>query len=891
MLEKTYNPKKIETKQYEKWEQAGAFKPISNGDPKQKTFSIVMPPPNVTGSLHMGHALNYTLQDILVRYHRMKGYETLWQPGTDHAGIATQMMVEKNLIATGQPSRKELGREAFLEKVWEWKQKHGDAIVDQQRRLGLTPDWSRQRFTMDEGLNKAVCKIFVKLFEDGLIYRDKRLVNWDPKLLTAVSDVEVNAVEKTGNMWFIDYDLEDGSGVITVATTRPETLFGDTGIAVHPDDERYQYLIGKNALVPFSNRPIPIVADEHSDPEKGTGAVKITPAHDFNDFEVGARHDLDRITILDKSACLSGEHVPTEFQTLDRFEARKKVVAALEELGKLRDTKQTVHAIPHGERSGVVLEPRLTDQWFVNADPLAKEALEATQDGRTTILPQSGLNTYNHWMTSIQPWCISRQLWWGHQIPAWYGPDQKIFVAETKETALEKAKAHYGKDVELHQDPDVLDTWFSSALWAFSALGWPEKTEDLEKFYPTSCLITGDDILFFWVARMMMMGLYEQKEVPFKDVFLHALVLDKKGQKMSKTKGNVINPLDVMEIYGADALRFTMAAFAAPGRSIKYDDQLVESHRNFATKLWNASRFLESQGISYPDSFSPESVTSTLNQWIISEFTETIATMEKAVENYRFDDMASALYQFTWGTFCDWYIEFSKPILQKDDHPEAEETRRTLGWILGQILHAMNPIMPYITEELWTHLSSDSSLDSSLLILNQWPLMDHDKTKLQFSSNQQKVNDMVSLITTIRSTRNDVNVPAGAKVTAYVVCETDHLRETVAAYKDVIMKNARLLELNSVDSAPSGSGYAQGVLKGASIFIHVADVIDIQAETKRLEKNLAKTEKEITILTKKLANKKFVDNAPEEIIQNNQERLKSEELIKTKIIAALDRLS
>ncbi len=886
MLEKTYSPKDVEAKHYQTWEDSGAFQPKDNGEPDQKSYSIMMPPPNVTGSLHMGHALTYTLQDILVRYHRMRGYKTLWQPGTDHAGIATQMMVEKHLAKTGQPSRDELGRPAFLEKVWEWKHEHGNAIVEQQRRLGLTPDWSRQCFTMDDGLSTAVRKLFVDLYNDGLIYRKKRLVNWDPKLLTAVSDLEVDSIDKQGNMWSIDYDIEGGEGTITVATTRPETLFGDTGIAVHPEDERYKHLIGKNALVPFLNRPIPIVADEHSDPEKGTGAVKITPAHDFNDFEVGVRHDLEQITILDETAHLLVDHVSSQFAGLDRFDARKRVVAALEDMGKLSNVEQTTHAVPHGERSGVVLEPRLTDQWFVNTEPLAKAALDAVQKGDTTIMPQSGYNTYKHWMTNIQPWCISRQLWWGHQIPAWFGDDGTFFVAENEELALEQAKAHYGKDVELTQDPDVLDTWFSSALWPFSTQGWPEQTQALNDFYPTSCLVTGEDIIFFWVARMMMAGLYSMKDVPFKDVYLHALVLDAKGQKMSKTKGNVINPIDVMNEYGTDALRFTIAINAAPGRNIKYADHLVETNRNFATKLWNAARFLETNDVKYPEAFDPSSVTSGLNKWVISELVDALEKMESALDGYRFDDMAGALYHFTWGSFCDWFIELSKPILQGEDGPQKQETRDTLGWVLGQILHAMNPIMPFVTEELWSHLNPQGEL----LIQSEWPLMNQNKAGFKFETSQVQFNGLIDLISTIRSTRNDVNVPAGAKVPVTAVCEDAGLKAVVSENKALIEKLARVSELAVVDQAPDGQGIIQGIMKGASVFVSVADVIDITAERARLQKNLQKTEKEITILEKKLSNKKFVDNAPEDIITTNKERLSEELKIKDKINNALSRL-
>ncbi len=892
MLEKNYTPQDIEAKHYKAWEKAGAFKAVTRTGCEDKgTFTIMMPPPNVTGNLHMGHALNYTLQDVLVRYHRMCGFTTLWQPGTDHAGIATQMIVERQLAEAGEPGRREMGREKFLERIWQWKEESGDAIVNQQKRLGLTPDWNRQRFTMDDGLSTAVRKIFVQLYHDKLIYRNKRLVNWDPKLLTAVSDLEVDAVECQGNLWYIVYDIANESGsatprTITVATTRPETLFGDSGIAVHPDDERYKDLIGKKAIVPFMNREIPIVADEHSDPEKGTGAVKITPAHDFNDFEVGARHGLEKITILDEHGSLIAD-LPEPFAGLERFAARKRVVKELDALGKIEKIEQTTHSVPHGERSGAVLEPRLTDQWFVNAEPLAKEALSAAHDGRTTIRPESGLNTYDHWLKNIQPWCISRQLWWGHQIPAWFGPDCTIFVAETGEGAHAQAQEHYGKAVELTQETDVLDTWFSSALWPFSTLGWPEKTKELEQFYSTSCLITGNDILFFWVARMMMMGLYVMKEVPFKDVFLHALVRDEHGQKMSKTKGNVIDPLQVMDKYGTDALRFTMTAFAAPGRDIKYSDTLVETYRNFATKLWNAARFLEGNEVSYEADFNPTDLKLDLNRWVVGEFLTCLEDVETALDRYRFDEMATALYRFAWGTFCDWYIEFSKPILFDGSDSEKAETRKTLGWVLGQLLHALHPIMPFITEEIWQNLTSSKA---GLLITNPWPLENTDRTSFKNASLQGQFNWIIDLITTIRSLRNDVNVPAGAKVPVQLVLEGQETRQTISNLKPLIFRLARLESLDVVETPPQGNGFVQSVIKGGTLYLSINNVIDIDAERARLEKNLKKVEGEIMDLEKKLSNKKFVDKAPHEIIAKNKERLEEEKDLKNKLNTALSRL-
>lgn len=888
MLEKTYTPKDIEEKHYKAWEEAGAFKATTRPGCEDKgSFSIMMPPPNVTGNLHMGHALNYTLQDVLVRYHRMCGFKTLWQPGTDHAGIATQMIVERQLAKAGEPGRRDMGREKFLERIWKWKEESGGAIVAQQRRLGLTPDWERQRFTMDEGLSVAVRKIFVQLHKDGLIYRNKRLVNWDPKLLTAVSDLEVDSIETNGSMWYIKYDIAGESGrTITVATTRPETLFGDTGIAVHADDERYKDLIGKRAIVPFVGHEISIVADDHSDPEKGTGAVKITPAHDFNDFEVGERHGLEKITIMDEHGCLVAD-LPVPFGGLERFAARKVVVKELEALGKIEKIEQTVHSVPHGERSGVVLEPRLTDQWFVNAEELSKDALAAAHDGRTTILPESVLNTYDHWLKNIQPWCISRQLWWGHQIPAWFGPDQEIFVAETAAEAQDLALTHYGKAVELTQETDVLDTWFSSALWPFSSLGWPEKTKELEDFYSTSCLITGTDLIFFWVARMMMMGLYVFKEVPFKDVFLHALVRDEHGQKMSKTKGNVIDPLDVMEKYGTDALRFTMTAYAAPGRDMKYSDTLVETYRNFATKLWNAARFVEHHGATYGADFDPSTLTLDLNKWVVAEFVSCLENVEGALKRYRFDDMASAIYRFAWGTFCDWYIEFSKPILFDGTPEEQAETKATLGWILGQLLHVLHPTMPFITEEIWQNLAPEGGM----LITNPWPLADADRKALKATDIQDQFNWVIELVTTLRGVRNEVNVPAGAKVPVVAVLEDEKSIQAVENLRPLIARLARLDSLEVVDKAPQGSGHVQAVVKGGTVYLSISDVVDVAAERARLQKSLKKVEGEISGLEKKLSNKRFVDNAPPEIIAKNNARLEEEKDLKSKLNTALGRLA
>ena len=687
MIEKTYQPAEVEGRIYKAWQEAGAFKA---GDPARagaKPYSIVIPPPNVTGSLHMGHALNNTLQDVLARFERMRGRDVLWQPGTDHAGIATQMVVERQLAERKQPGRREMGREAFLKRVWEWKAESGGTIVNQLKRLGASCDWSRERFTMDEGLSKAVVKVFVQLYNEGLIYKDKRLVNWDPKLLTAISDLEVVQVETKGHLWHLRYPIEgktfnaeDPSTFIVVATTRPETMLGDTAVAVHPDDERYKKLVGKNVILPLVGRKIPIIADEYSDPEKGSGAVKITPAHDFNDFEVGKRHKLPQINILTVEAKLALKDnadftadvaasadldATLAMHGMDRFAARKAIVARLEEKGIVEKIEPHANAVPHGDRSNVVIEPFLTDQWYVNAAELAKPAIAAVRDGKTKFIPKNWETTYFNWMENIQPWCISRQLWWGHQIPAWYGPDGKVFVAETEAEAHSEAQKYYSTTTALTRDEDVLDTWFSSALWPFSTLGWPDKTPELARFYPTSVLVTGFDIIFFWVARMMMMGLHFMKddkgapEIPFHDIYIHRLVRDASGAKMSKSKGNVVDPLGVIDDFGADALRFTLARNVAPGHDIRLGPQDVENNRNFATKLWNAARFVEFNGAARVEGFDPKSAKETLNRWIAHETAKAAAEITHAIEAYGFSEAAGAAYRFVWNVYCDWYVELS----------------------------------------------------------------------------------------------------------------------------------------------------------------------------------------------------------------------------------------
>ncbi len=902
MLEKTFESKDVEKKHYESWEKSGVFAADVNSN--KQPYCIPMPPPNVTGSLHMGHALTMTLQDILTRFERMQGRDVLWQPGTDHAGIATQMVVERLLNKEGK-SRHDLGRDNFLKRVWEWKEESGSTITRQLRRLGATPDWSRERFTMDEGLNKAVNKVFVQLYKEKLIYKDKRLVNWDPKMHTALSDLEVEQVEIKGNMHYFRYPIEGQvERFITIATTRPETMLGDTAIAVHPDDERYKDLVGKFVALPLSDRLIPIIADEYADPTKGTGAVKITPAHDFNDFEVGKRHNLPMISIFDRDAKVN-ENAPEAFRGLDRFDARKKVLAEMEALELIEKIEPCVHAVPHDEKSkSVILEPFLTEQWYCDAATLAQPAIKAVEDGRTEFVPKSWENTYFQWMRNIQPWCISRQLWWGHQIPAWYGPEvkegqfsvsfgTKVFVAETQEEALLEAREYYGANVEiavknirqdaffaldgvgdnpksvvLFRDEDVLDTWFSSALWPFSTLGWPENNEAVKRYYPAETLITGFDIIFFWVARMMMMGMHFMGDVPFKKVYIHALVRDEKGQKMSKTKGNVIDPLDIIDEYGADALRFTLTALAAQGRDVKLGAARVEGYRNFATKLWNASRFCEMNGCELKLDYNPKSAKHTLNRWILSELAVVSESVAASLKAYRYNDAAMALYHFTWGTFCDWYIEFTKPLLNGSDEAVKQETRDTTGWVLDQLLTLLNPIMPYITEELHVHLMNKGELGKDDWLQSRpWPVFD---VAIIDKAAQAEVNWVVRLITEIRSVRADMNVPAAAKIDMLLKGANTDSKARLQKYADIIMRLARLSKAEASDAeAPKGS--LQMVIDEATIILPIADVVDLSQERARLQKAIEKEQQQIEKINKMLSNQGFLAKAPEEVVDEQKE--------------------
>jgi valyl-tRNA synthetase len=943
MIDKTYQPSEVEARIYATWEEAGAFR---CGRPERrdaKPYCIVIPPPNVTGSLHMGHALNNTLQDVLCRFERMRGRDVLWQPGTDHAGIATQMVVERQLMERQQPGRRALGREKFLEKVWAWKAESGGTITTQLKRLGASCDWSRERFTMDEGLSRAVVKVFVELYRAGLIYKDKRLVNWDPKLLTAISNLEVQQVETKGQLWHFKYPLEGlADTFITVATTRPETMLGDTAVAVHPDDARYRRLVGRNAILPLVGRRIPIVADEYSDPEKGTGAVKITPAHDFNDFEVGRRHSLPLVNVLDAEANLDLEgneaflrdvassadlEETLTYHGLDRFVVRKEVVKRMEAAGLLAKAEAHVHMVPHGDRSGVVIEPYLTDQWYVDAKTLAAPAVAAVRAGRTVFVPRNWEKTYFDWMENIEPWCISRQLWWGHQIPAWYGfkvDDEGVpllgssqqfksavatFVAESEEQALAQAREYYGaadlavagneaealkrtldakgqqpKAFAIWRDEDVLDTWFSSALWPFSTLGWPEETREVARYYPTDALVTGFDIIFFWVARMMMMGLQFMEEVPFHTVYIHALVRDERGAKMSKSKGNVVDPLEVIDEYGADALRFTLAAMAAQGRDIKLSTQRIEGYRNFTTKLWNACRFAEMNHCVTVPGFAPTSVTETLNRWIAHEAAKTQREVTAAIENYKFNEAAGAVYRFVWNIFCDWYVELSKPVLQGADGPAKDETRAMTAWARDEILKLLHPFTPFVTEELWQVTAEGGPARDGLLALAPWP----KPMTVADEEAEAEIGWVIDLVTAIRSVRAEMNITMATEIPLVLVGVSAATKERVERWAEVIRRLARLTRISVVASVPPGA--VQLIVRGEVAALPLAGVIDFAAEQARLEKELARVDADVARVDTKLANADFIARAPEEVVEGEREKREEALARRAKILEALTRL-
>ena len=950
MIEKNYQPADIEGRMSRLWEQAGAFKA---GRPERRSatpFTIVIPPPNVTGSLHMGHALNNTLQDILARFERMRGRDVLWQPGTDHAGIATQMVVERQLMERQEPGRREMGRARFLERVWQWKAESGGVIVNQLKRLGASCDWSRERFTMDEGLSRAVIKVFVELHREGLIYKDKRLVNWDPALLTAISDLEVKQVEVKGSLWYLRYPLEgktfnpdDATTFIVVATTRPETMLGDTAVAVNPDDERYAHLVGTHVILPLVGRRIPIIADAYSDPEKGSGAVKVTPAHDFNDFEVGNRHGLPRISVFDQEAHLAlvgnedylrglpegSTQLAEELNGLERFAARKQILARLEDFGFIERVEPNTHMVPHGDRSGVIIEPYLTDQWYVDAKTMAQPAIAAVRSGATGFVPKNWEKTYFEWMENIQPWCISRQLWWGHQIPAWYGPDGKVFVAETEDEAVGNALGYYaeqevitpeqGREMALDpskregfitRDEDVLDTWFSSALWPFSTLGWPDQTPEVERYYPTNVLVTGWDIIFFWVARMMMMGIHFMKQPPFSTVYIHRLVRDEKGAKMSKSKGNVIDPLGVIDDFGADALRFALARGAAHSHDIKLSPQLVETNRNFATKLWNACRFAEMNACAQAAGFVPAQAKQTLNRWIAHETARATREVTEAIEAYRFNDAANTAYRFVWNVYCDWYLELAKPALMGEESAAKAETRAMVAWARDEILKLLHPFMPFITEELW----AVTAPREGLLALAPWPrkaaltpeqlasistagpsdslippvILALDADEFSDPAAEAEIGWVVDLVTAIRSVRAEMNITPATLTPLVLAGASAETKGRAQRWNEVVKRMARLADISFADAAPEGA--VQLLVRGEVAALPLKGVIDLAAERGRLDKELAKAEADIKRVDAKLSNEKFVANAPEDIVEEEKEKREAAVARKQKILEALERL-
>ena len=892
-LPKTFDPAEIESRWYAHWEANGLFAPERPGaDP----WTLVNPPPNVTGSLHIGHALDNTLQDVLVRHARLKGKDARWVVGTDHAGIATQMVVERQLNAR-QQKRTDFTREEFVAKVWEWKEESGGEITQQLRRLGCSMDWANERFTMDEGFSKAVLKVFVELHRQGLLYRDKRLVNWDPGLGTAISDLEVETREIKGNFWHLRYPLEDGSGFIQVATTRPETMLADMAVAVNAGDERYAALVGKKVRLPITGRLIPIITDEHADPELGSGAVKITPGHDFNDFEVGRRAGIearDMLNMLDAKARVTQTAdglIPDELLGLDRFEARKLVVERLKVEGFLvphvdkdgeeHDAEPRTIQTPYGDRSGVVIEPWLTDQWYVDAATLAKPAIEAVRSGATRIVPKSWEKTYFNWMENIQPWCVSRQLWWGHRIPAWFAEDGSIYVAES----AAEAQAQAGEGVTLTQDSDVLDTWFSSALWPFATMGWPDADVKALGRYPNDVLISGFDILFFWDARMMMQGLHFMKEVPFKTLYLHGLVRAADGQKMSKSRGNVLNPLGLIDQYGADALRFFMAAMESQGRDIKMDERRIEGYRNFATKLWNAARFCQSNGIGASTTLEPPAARLAVNRWIIAETVATVQALDLALADLRFDEAANTIYQFTWSRFCDWYLELIKPVIQGEGGVQAtgagaDETRAVAGWVLDQILVLLHPFMPFITEELWSKMGAREHA----LIVAKWPMAD---ARALDPAAAQEIDWLIRLVGEIRAARTELNVPPGARLALHV---RDASVETAARLERQSAALARLARVDQATGEPAGGGALQIVVDEATFVLPIAGVVDLDAERARLGKAIAAAEKERDGLAGRLGNPSFVERAKPEAVEKARADHAEKAAEAERLAAALARL-
>ena len=881
MLEKQFDHKIKEKQWYSIWENSGAF----SASPKnsKKSYTIMMPPPNVTGNLHIGHALTFTLQDILIRFNRKMGFDVLWQPGMDHAGIATQMVVERNLLKDNI-FRSDLGRDEFVKKVWEWKKESGGMITKQLRSLGASPDWKRERFTLDEGLSRAVRKVFVQLYDEGLIYKDNRLVNWDPKLLTAISDLEVENKSVKSKMWYIKYTTKDNKRSIVVATTRPETMLGDTAVAVHPLDKRYSDLIGKTLVLPMVKREIPIIADEYSDPDKGSGAVKITPGHDFNDFDVGKRHDLEVINIFDKKACIIDTEFTKKYAGLDRFVARKKIIEDLEKENFLVKVEDVENVLPYGDRSGEIIEPWLMEQWYVNAKVLAKPTIDAVKQGKMRFIPRNWENLFFEWMNNIQPWCISRQLWWGHRIPVWYGPDKTTFVELDEEKALKKAEEHYGHKVSLKQEDDVLDTWFSSALWPFSTLGWPDQTDELKKYYPGSVLVTGFDIIFFWVARMMMMGMHFMNDkIPFKDIYIHGLVRDEKGQKMSKSKGNVMDPLDLSDKYGADALRFTLAALATQGSDIKLSERRIAGYRNFSTKIWNAAKFLEYNNCIFNEGYKPINLKNSINIWIVNEFNYVLENLNENLISYRFNEAADVIYKFFWNYYCDWYIELIKPSLSEQKSSEdITEIRKVSSWILFNSLSIINPFMPYITETV----AKDYFGSKELLISSKWPekcpINDNDNAK-------NEINFLISLLTEIRIIRSELSIPYKQKLDLLIKNNESLKLTIIRKYEKIISGISKLSSIKIVNNNfPKGS--ATGVVEDVSIGIPLSVLINLDDEIIRLKKEINKVEEEIKKFEQNLNNLNFINRAPEKVINDLKDKKEIQIVKKNKLNEALNRL-
>ena len=845
----------VEDKIYSYWEKNNLFKPTKN----KKQFSVVIPPPNVTGSLHMGHALNNSIQDLLVRYHRMNNYETLWQPGTDHAGIATQALVEKKLTTEGIDKNK-IGREKFIEKVWEWKEEHGDIILNQLKKLGCSCDWSRNAFTMDENLSKSVLKVFVELHKKGLIYKDKKLVNWDTVLKTAISDLEVDQREVNSKIYYIQYPIEGSSDFITIATTRPETMLGDTAIAVNPKDDRFKHLVDKFVTVPIVGRKIKIIKDDYADPEMGTGALKITPAHDFNDYQVGQRNNLEIINIFTEGGKVN-DNAPKEYIGLDRFEARKRILKELKEKEFFVKEENIKNKVPYGDRSNSIIEPFLTEQWFVDAKKLSVKAKDIVNSKKTNFFPANWSKTYFQWMNNIEPWCISRQLWWGHQIPAWYGPDKKIFVAINEDEAKAEAKKFYNKEVDLIRDPDVLDTWFSSGLWPFATLGWPDDKEYVDKFYPTSVLVTGFDIIFFWVARMIMFGMEFLDKEPFKDVYVHALVKDEKGQKMSKSKGNVINPLDLIEKYSADALRFTLLSMASPGTDVKLSEDRVKGYRNFLNKLWNANNFLITNNCDFSKIDEKPSLSININKWIYSELIETKNKIEKNLKDYRFDEAAKNAYQFTWHSYCDWYLELSKTILFSEDEKAKDEVRQVSAYVFRQILIILHPFIPFVTEEIWLNNRFDNSGKDFLMLAN-WP-----SGELESDSSNNQVKKIISIVSELRSFKNELSVSPGSFIDISIETVSKKEQSFFIDNEIILKKLGRIRNLHNKDlDKPAATLMVSGDL----FKVYFDEDVDLKLIKKNLTTRQDKYQEEMNKISERLANKSFVDRAPKDIVDQEK---------------------